>query len=151
MFNKKKPAPAPRARPVTPTRSGPAENAISIIGPGMQIEGDVVTDGTVRVEGTIRGSIRAAKAVVLGKSGEVAGDIITQDAVIGGRVVGTITAESRLELQGTCTIEGEVRAAAEHIMLHEGARFNGNIKMIGMEQEQPVRAIPAEVENPSSA
>jgi len=114
----------------TVPRIGNAENAISIIGSGMQIQGDIVTDGTVRVEGKIKGTIRAGKAVVLGKEAEVVGDIFTQDAVIGGRVTGTLVAESRLELQSTCVVDGSVRARAEHLQLQEGARFNGQIEMI---------------------
>lgn len=111
-------------------RLTPAESAISIIGPGMAIKGDVSTDGTVRIEGNIRGTVRAGKAVVLGKEAEVIGDIYTQDAVIGGRVTGTVVAESRLELQKTSTVEGEIRARAEHLQLDEGARFSGQIQMI---------------------
>ncbi|MBW3631229.1 MAG: polymer-forming cytoskeletal protein [Gemmatimonadetes bacterium] len=111
-------------------RMGNAENAISIIGPGMRIVGDLVTDGTVRNEGEIRGTIRATTAVVVGREGLEEGDIFTQDAVIGGRVTGTVVAESRLELQSTCVVEGSVRARAEHLQLEEGARFNGQIEMI---------------------
>src|ERR1044072_2419050 len=80
------------------------QDSMSIIGPGMHIVGDIVTDGTVRVEGRIDGTIRAGKAVVVGKDGEVQGEIFTQDAVIGGTVRGSVTAESRLELQATCNI-----------------------------------------------
>jgi cytoskeletal protein CcmA (bactofilin family) len=119
-----------RERGAVTLRMGNAENAISIIGAGMQIQGDIVTDGTVRVEGKIKGTIRAGKAVVLGKEAEVDGDIFTQDAVIGGRVTGTLVAESRLELQSTCVVDGSVRARAQHLQLEEGARFNGQIEMI---------------------
>ena len=119
-----------RDRGAVSLRMGNAENAISIIGAGMHIQGDIVTDGTVRVEGKIKGTIRAGKAVVLGKEAEVIGDIFTHDAVIGGRVTGTLVAESRLELQSTCIVEGSVRARAEHLQLEEGARFNGQIEMI---------------------
>lgn len=103
------------------------ETVISIIGPGMKVIGDCETDGTIRVEGTVEGSIRAGKAVVVGKDGLVEGDIITQDAVISGRVVGTLTAESRLELQVTSRIEGEVRA--RRMQLEEGAMLNGTVQM----------------------
>ncbi|HEX7117251.1 MAG TPA: polymer-forming cytoskeletal protein [Longimicrobiales bacterium] len=102
------------------------EGVISIIGPGMRVVGDCITEGTLRVEGTVEGTVEAGKAVVVGKDGVVTGDINTQDAVIGGRVVGTIRAESRLELQATCVIEGEVRA--RRIKLDEGGRVNGNIQ-----------------------
>ena len=128
MFSKTDDRPARDRGAVS--RIGNAENAISIIGSGMQIQGDIVTDGTVRVEGKIKGTIRAGKAVVLGKEAEVVGDIFTQDAVIGGRVTGTLVAESRLELQSTCVVDGSVRARAEHLQLQEGARFNGQIEMI---------------------
>lgn len=134
-----------KERPVAAARAPNVESAISIIGQGMRIEGDVTTDGTVRIEGFVRGTIRAGKAVVLGKSGEINGDVSTQDAVIGGRVVGTVIAESRLELQSTCSIDGDVRAPAEHLLLEEGARFNGTIKMVG--PEEPIAALPPQVEN----
>jgi cytoskeletal protein CcmA (bactofilin family) len=124
----------------------PAESAISIIGPGMRVDGDLTTDGTVRVEGSIHGTLRAGKAVVLGVSGEVVGDIFTQDAVIGGKVRGTVVAESRLELQSTCSVDGEIRARAEHLQLHEGARFSGQIQMLGEE----IAPLPEPVEVPSS-
>ena len=94
-----------RERPVSAPRAASGEGAISIIGPGMRIEGDLATDGTVRIEGTIVGTIKAGKAVVLGQSGEVVGDIFTRDAVIGGRVRGTVVADSRLHV-GVVRVEG---------------------------------------------
>ena len=121
-------------------RAGSGETSMSIIGPGMNIIGDLVTDGTIRVEGRVEGTIRAGKAVVLGKGGEVVGDIFTQDAVIGGRVQGRVFAESRLELQSTSEISGEIRARTAHLQLDEGARFNGQIQMV---EEDGMRALPA--------
>lgn len=101
------------------------ENAISIIGPGMKIIGDCDTEGTLRIEGSIQGTVRAGKAVVIGKDGFVQGDISTQDAIIGGRVSGSVIADSRLELQATCVIDGEIRA--RRIKLDEGGRVNGTV------------------------
>lgn len=112
------------------------EGVISIIGPGMRVTGDCQTEGTLRIEGTVEGTVRAGKAVVLGKDGVVDGDISTQDAVIGGRVNGSIAAESRLELQATCIIEGEVRA--RRIKLEEGGRVNGTVQ-IGETSPSPSR------------
>jgi len=101
------------------------ENVISIIGPGMTVSGDCETDGTLRIEGTVEGTIRAGKAVVVGKDGVVRGDVYTQDAIVAGKVDGTIVAESRLELQATCSIDGEIHA--RRIKLDEGGRVNGKI------------------------
>ena len=108
-------------------RPSPPDQVISIIGPGMKVVGDCDADGAVRVEGTIQGNIRAGKAVVVGKEGVVNGDIFTQDAVIAGKVKGVIRADSRLEVQATSRIEGEVIAA--RLQLEEGAMVNGSIQM----------------------
>jgi cytoskeletal protein CcmA (bactofilin family) len=104
-----------------------ADSVISIIGPGMRLVGDIETDGTVRIEGTVEGNVRAGKAVVIGKDGSVEGTIVTQDAVISGRLVGTLNAESRLELQSTSRIDGDVYA--RRMQLEEGAILNGTVKM----------------------
>ncbi len=103
------------------------DTVISIIGPGMRVVGDCETEGTVRIEGRVEGSVRAGKAVVVGKEGIVDGDIFTQDAVISGTVQGTLTAESRLELQASCHIDGEIHA--RRMQLEEGAMLNGTVKM----------------------
>ncbi len=105
----------------------PMESVISIIGPSMKLVGDCETDGTIRIEGVVEGSVKAGKAVVVGKDGKVKGDIITQDAVISGTVVGTVSADSRLELQATARIDGEIRA--RRMQLEEGAVLNGTVQM----------------------
>jgi cytoskeletal protein CcmA (bactofilin family) len=114
------------------------EAVISIIGPGMRVIGDCDTEGTLRIEGHIEGTVRAGKAVVVGKDGSVKGDVITQDAVVGGRIAGTIIAESRLELQATCIIEGDVRA--RRIKLEEGGRVNGTVQTGELSPTQQVHA-----------
>lgn len=105
----------------------PPEAVISIIGPGMRVVGDCETEGTIRVEGRVEGSVKTGKAVVVAKGGVVEGDIITQDAVISGTVLGTVNAESRLELQETARIEGEVRA--RRMQLDEGAELSGRVQV----------------------
>jgi len=122
--------------------SGPAETVISIIGPGMTIVGDCETDGTIRVEGTIEGSITAGKAVVIGKEGVVKGDVRTQDAVISGRLEGSLFAESRLELQATCQIDGEVHT--RRMQLEEGAVLNGTVHMGADAAKHIAKSTPVE-------
>ena len=102
-------------------------DVVSVIGPGMEIVGDVKSDGTIRVEGRVEGSVKAAKSVVIGRNGVVEGDVETQDVVVAGRVVGTITAASRVEMQATCRIEGDIRS--RRIKLDEGGRVEGRLHM----------------------
>ncbi len=102
-------------------------DVVSVIGPGMEIIGDIKCDGTVRVEGRVEGSIKASKAVVIGKEGTVSGDIETQDVVIAGKVVGTVSAASRVELQESCHVEGDIRS--RRVKLDEGGRVEGRLQM----------------------
>lgn len=139
MFGRNSGKVEPMAKDKEQTSSQPSrEGVISIIGPGMRVTGDCDTEGTLRIEGTVEGTVRAGKAVVVGKDGIVQGDVFTQDAVIGGRVTGTVIAESRLELQATCVIEGEIRA--RRIKLDEGGKVNGKVQM--GEMNQPMRQGP---------
>ena len=108
-----------------PPSTTPPEAVISIIGVGMTIEGDSETDGSIRIEGTIRGNIRAGKSVVIGKDGLVDGSIFTQDVVIAGRVLGAVHAESRLELQASSEVSGEIQAL--RMQVEEGAKVQGQV------------------------
>lgn len=104
-----------------------ATDVVSVIGPGMEIVGNIKSEGTVRVEGRVEGSVTAAKSVVVGREGVVDGDIVTQDVVVSGKVVGTISGESRVELQETCRVEGDIRS--RRIKLDEGGRVEGRLHM----------------------
>lgn len=108
---------------------------ISIIGPGMRVTGDCVAEGTIRIEGEVLGTIHAAKAVVVGKEGVVKGDIATHDAVISGRVDGSVTAASRLEVQATAKVDGNVRTP--RMQLEEGAVMNAEVAMGEVSLEAP--------------
>jgi len=120
-----------------PTTSPDA--VISIIAAGMSVQGDCDSDGTIRIEGRVEGTVRAGKAVVVGQEGYVDGHVITQDAVISGTVTGMVTAESRLEVQATARIDGEVHA--RRMQLEEGAELNGRLSM-GERAGQPGTPAP---------
>jgi cytoskeletal protein CcmA (bactofilin family) len=111
----------------TPGPSERGEAVISILGPGMRIVGDVTTEGTVRIEGTVEGTIRAGQSVVVGREGTVEGDVFAEDAVVAGRVTGLLVASSRLELHATCRVDGDVKAG--RMKLEEGALVNGTLEM----------------------
>ncbi|MEN8143496.1 MAG: polymer-forming cytoskeletal protein [Gemmatimonadota bacterium] len=104
-----------------------AGDFVSIVGPGMKIVGDCSSDGTIRVEGRVEGSIRAGKSVVVGQEGIVVGDIETQDAIVAGRVQGSVAADSRVELQATCRVEGDIRS--RRVKLDEGGQVDGSLHM----------------------
>jgi len=111
------------------TRGGaPAgDGALSIVAAGMTVTGDVESNGVVKVEGTIVGTIRCARQVLVGRQGRVKGDILTREAVIGGRVDGTISGAERVEIQTSAVVSGDIHAKS--LVVVEGAQLNGTVRM----------------------
>ena len=104
-----------------------SDNSMSVIATGMRIVGDVESSGVIKVEGTIEGSIRGARQLLLGKSGAVHGDIHVVDAIIGGTVVGSIVASDRVEIQAASSVEGDIHTKS--IVVFDGGMINGSVRM----------------------
>src|SRR5260370_15617097 len=86
------------------------EAGLSSIGTGMRVGGDITADGVVKIEGTVVGTVRAGRQVLVGKGGEVEGDVISREAIIGGEVRGSIRADERIEIQSTSVVHGDIAA-----------------------------------------
>ena len=88
----------------------------SIIAKDMAIVGDLETEGVVRIEGRIRGTVRAGSQVLVGQGAQLEGDLHTREAVIGGEVVGSIHAAERVELQATASVTGNIHTPRIAVM-----------------------------------
>ncbi|MCU0621139.1 MAG: polymer-forming cytoskeletal protein [Gemmatimonadales bacterium] len=106
---------------------------LSIVAHDLVVTGDFQADGVVKVEGTVKGTIRAGNQVLIAPGAVVQGDLHTREAVVGGTVHGTITATERVELQATAVVEGDI--ATPRIAILEGARVMGEVKMEGSAPE----------------
>ena len=137
-------------RPETPIPPPAPEGTPSIIAPGMKVIGDVETTGVVKVDGIIEGSIRGARQVLLGRSGTIQGDLHAEEAILAGKVVGTVSASERVEVQSTSRIDGDIHTRS--IVVLEGGIINGNVRMDDV-GEKPTRAPtpPAAVRTPVAA
>jgi cytoskeletal protein CcmA (bactofilin family) len=120
-----------------------SEAGLSIIGTGMRVVGDITADGVVKIEGTVVGTVRAARQVLVGKGGEVEGDVISREAIIGGEVRGSIRADERIEIQSTSVVHGDV--VAKRLLVQEGGEINGVVRMGEAEVEsEPVEKAAAQ-------
>lgn len=113
-------AKAPDHPPVT-------EGSLSIVARGTRIVGDVVSDGVLKIEGEIKGAVRAGRQVLVGKGGKLEGDLFSREAIVGGEVHGSITADERVELQASCLVVGDI--TGKRILMEEGSRVNGVLHM----------------------
>ena len=91
----------------------------------ITVSGDVETDGALRVDGRLEGSIKRADLVVVGAGSSVVGDITAREVIVGGAVTGNIYAAQRTELQSSGIVAGDIRSAA--ILIHEGGVVQGRL------------------------
>jgi cytoskeletal protein CcmA (bactofilin family) len=73
----------------------------------------------------------------------VLGDISTREAVIGGKVEGTITATERLEVQSTSLIIGDINTRA--IAVIEGGKINGSVRISDAKELPHIEPAPKPV------
>src|SRR5438445_4284861 len=101
------------------------EAGLSIVGTGMRVVGDITAEGVVKVEGTVVGTVRAGRQVLVAKGGTVEGDVMAREAIIGGEVRGSIHAEERVEIQTASVVHGDI--ATRRLLVHEGGAINRGI------------------------
>ena len=115
-------------------RARDPQAGLSIVGRDLTIAGDLQADGVIRIEGRVVGQVHADQ-VLLCEGGIIEGDILAREAVIGGRVHGGITGQERIELQASAIVHGDV--ATRQLLIQEGARVNGGVKMEEAGSRQP--------------
>ena len=108
----------------------------SIIASDMTVIGDLETEGVVRIEGRVRGTVRVGSQVLVAQGAVIDGDLHTQEAVISGQVSGAIHARERVELQASAMVAGDI--LTPRISIIEGARVSGEVKMDSQMEAQAV-------------
>ena len=96
----------------------------SIIGPDVEIEGDISSGGEIQLDGRIRGNLICG-ALVMGESGGVDGDIKADEVTIRGRVNGDIRARL-VQLEASAVTNGDVYH--ESLTVEAGAKLNGRFQ-----------------------
>jgi cytoskeletal protein CcmA (bactofilin family) len=99
----------------------------SILGKGCKFKGTIEVEGTLRIDSEFDGVVNCPETLVVGKTGVVKAEINVKNAVIGGKVVGNITATNKIELQSGSHIEGDI--TTHRLVIDEGVFFEGSCKM----------------------
>lgn len=98
----------------------------NLIGHSTKIEGDLIAEGTIRIEGEIDGYLESKSRIIIGKTGIVKGNIVCESIDIFGQVVGTLKVKDVLFLRETGILDGEI--STQKLVVEPGAVFNGNCK-----------------------
>tara|TARA_B100001287_G_scaffold106170_1_gene89388 strand:+ start:563 stop:952 length:390 start_codon:yes stop_codon:yes gene_type:complete len=100
---------------------------INMIGVGTIITGDVNSNGDLRIDGTLKGSVATEGKVVLGKNGVIEGDVVCNNADIAGEIKAKITVSQLLTLKSTAKLKGDI--VTNKLSIEPGAVFSGSCSM----------------------
>ncbi len=94
---------------------------------GTHIEGEVTSNGDMRIDGTLKGIIKTQGKLVIGPTGQINGEISCQNAEIHGIINGKITVTELLCLKATSKILGDI--VIGKLSIEPGAQFSGSCIM----------------------
>ena len=98
-------------------------NSLSIIGEGIELSGEINTEGNIHIDGSMNGIIRANE-VVIGPNGNFDGEIIADILIINGTIKGKFTIKN-LHIRAEGLLQG--RAKYEVLVVESGGRIQGEL------------------------
>ena len=112
----------------------PESKTSSILGPELEIHGDVKVSGSLLIYGKVFGNIQSNGAVRTANGSVVNGNISAKEAAIGGKVDGDLDIEKKVTLGDTSFLTGNLKAAI--LTIEEGAKFDGVCSMLKKSQPE---------------
>jgi cytoskeletal protein CcmA (bactofilin family) len=107
-----------------------AENGeVTIVGATAKLEGNVVSAGSLRIDGQVKGQINADGDVTLSPQSQVEADIRAQNVSVAGRFKGNIIVKAKAHLARGGRIDGNI--TSKTLVVEEGGVFHGQSIMDG--------------------
>ncbi len=96
---------------------------------GVTLKGVLRSKGVVHMEGNMEGEIFSSSHLIVGKGGNVKGDIESYDITNMGSIKGNINAKNKVSLMDDSHLDGDI--ATYQLIVEEGSNFEGKCKMLG--------------------
>ncbi len=103
------------------------QQAETVVGPSVKIQGDLNSDGNIKIEGYVTGKVKTSQSVFVMNGSHITADILAGNSVIGGEVQGNIKVTGHLILQNTAKITGDI--SCQILRVEDGAQFTGKCTM----------------------
>ncbi len=102
--------------------------SVNIIADGTMLEGNIATNGDIRIDGTVKGNIVSKSKAIIGRNGKVEGNITCANIDIEGSVkTESLNVANLISLKSTANITGNIIAGK--IAIEPGAEFSGTCRM----------------------
>ncbi len=115
-------APEPTVEPPRPR----GDLKESVFASGLTFEGKIEGSGHVRLAGKFKGDVNVDGTLTIEPGAHLAGSVKAGSVIVGGELEGNIAGASRVELQQTGVINGDVAAAS--LTVAAGSRMRGRVE-----------------------
>src|SRR5438874_9653221 len=110
------------------------------LGPDAEVTGKLSFATPTRIEGKLKGEVRASDLLVVGPQAIVQANVQADKLVVLGEIRGQVLGANRIEICAGGKLYGDVETKA--LVIHEGATFEGRSKMgdelgVAKELEKP--------------
>jgi cytoskeletal protein CcmA (bactofilin family) len=130
-------------------RTEAAQAIHTLLGKGTLWKGEIhAGSNSLRIEGTVEGTIHSDGEVTIAPSGEVKGTINAKHLIVTGKVLGNFNITECLEIHGTGCVEGEVEVG--NLVVDEGGILQGNCTRRGRVPEETAPIAPREAPAPAA-
>ena len=102
---------------------------VTIVGAGARLEGNVVSAGSLRIDGQVKGQINAEGDVALSPQSQVEADIRAQNVSVAGAFKGNIIVKGKAHLARGGRVDGNI--TSKTLVIEEGGIFHGQSIMDG--------------------
>ena len=99
---------------------------------GVSISGKIHFPHNARVDGKLKGEIRADELLLVGPTAEIEATICARKMILAGRLVGDVVRSGRVELADGAEVRGDIQA--RYLVVQSGACFEGSAR-IGVDVE----------------
>ena len=103
------------------------DGEVTVLGQGASLEGNIVSAGSLRIDGKVKGQINADGDVTISAQSGVEADIKAENCTVAGKFRGNIVVKGRAELARGGRVDGNI--TCEALVLQEGAIFQGQSVM----------------------
>lgn len=110
-------------------REGLVSEINTLLGRGTSFEGKLTFEGTVRIDGKLKGEVFSDDVLIVGEGALVEAEIDIGEVIIQGTVIGNVRAKRAIELLAPGRIKGDLYTPS--LQVEKGVIFEGRSFMEG--------------------
>lgn len=98
-------------------------NVDVLIGENTTLNGDLVSESAIKIDGRVNGNITTSREVILTATAQVEGDIAAASLIVSGHLHGNARADEQLLIKESGVLEGNIETGS--LVIEEGGSFFG--------------------------